>query len=325
MNKTSKNHPALPQFSKKTCLIIYSGGTLGMELSDQGLAVGKTPLETKMKKISAFYDSEHSYMFGEGFLCTPLIENTRVYYKVLQYKDLIDSSDMNFDKYLDMARTIKDNYESYDSFMVIHGTDTLEYTSAILSFMIDNLEKTIILTGSQIPLSDHKKNDAFSNLQGCFRVISNIVVPEVCVYFRECLLRGNRIKKVDSSDLNAFISPSYPPLASDHQIDLKVYWEGILRRKKGDNSNKGLIIHEGFNNHFAMVSADGSFNMNRTLSLLKNDQIKVLIFRVASLSSALHKFSKVLQEAAIQSKSRSNTREDSFSHQSCRYWGLPKR
>lgn len=215
-------------FTVKTCLIIYSGGTLGMEPSSTGLEVGKTLLEDKMKRVKAFYDAKHSFWVGEKWMSTPIIDNSRVYYQIIQYETLIDSCDMNYEKYREMAKTIEDNYEKFDSFLIIHGTDTLEYTASILSFMFENLDKTVILTGSQIPLSD-QKNDAFTNLLGCFRVISNFIIPEVCVYFRDCLHRGNRVKKVDSVNLNAFKSLSFPPLATDH-IELKVNWELILRR-----------------------------------------------------------------------------------------------
>jgi len=215
-------------FSVKKCLIIYSGGTLGMEPTNHGLDVGKTLLEDKMKRVKAFYDAKHSFFTGENWMSTPVIDNTRVYYRIFQYPDLIDSSDMNYQKYVEMANTVKKNYDLYDAFMIIHGTDTLEYTAAILSFMFENLDKTLIITGSQIPLSD-QKNDAFTNLLGCFRVISNFVIPEVCVYFRDCLHRGNRVKKVDSVNLNAFKSLSFPPLANDH-IELKVNWELVLRK-----------------------------------------------------------------------------------------------
>lgn len=200
-----------------------------MEHSENGIANTKGKLEDKMKTFKALHDHKHSFIIGGGWISTPnLGNNKRVYYKVLQYQDLIDSSDMNFEKYQQMAKTVEDNYDLYDSFILIHGTDTLEYTASYLSFMFENINKTFLITGSQIPLGD-PKNDASNHLLGCFRVISTSVIPEVCVYFRDCLLRGNRTKKVDSENLTAFNSPSFPPLGDDH-IELKVNWDLVLRR-----------------------------------------------------------------------------------------------
>lgn len=232
--KTATNQ----MFSVKRCLMINTGGTLGMEMTDQGLGITKSLLRDKMKRIKAFYDAEHSATLGKDWISTPVADSTRVYYKILQYEHLVDSTDMIYERYVEMARTIEANYHDYDAFVVVHGTDTLEYSAAALSFMFENLDKTIIITGSQIPLSD-QKNDAVMNLLGCFRVISKFTIPEVCVYFRDCLYRGNRVKKIDSGDLNAIVSLSYPPLVTDN-VDLKINWSVILQRPWKDQQ---LIVH----------------------------------------------------------------------------------
>ena len=228
MDESLEETAASEKFTVKKCLVINTGGTLGMEATNQGLGLTKSLLRDKMKRIKAFYDSDHSATLEADWISTPIADSIRVYYKVLQYESLIDSTDMTYDRYVEMARTIEANYLAYDAFVIVHGTDTLEYTAAALSFMFENLGKTVIVTGSQIPLSD-QKNDAVMNLLGCFHVIAKFIVPEVCVYFRDCLYRGNRVKKVDSGNLNAIESLSYPPLATDN-VDLKVNWSLVLQR-----------------------------------------------------------------------------------------------
>ncbi len=228
MDDRTEKMAGIQKFAVKKCLIINTGGTLGMEPTNQGLGLTKSLLRDKMKRIKAFYDADHSATLDSDWISTPIADSTRVYYKVLQYESLIDSTDMTYDRYVEMVQTVEANYALYDAFIIVHGTDTLEYSAAALSFMFENLDKTIIITGSQIPLSD-QKNDAVMNLLGCLRVISKFTVPEVCVYFRDCLYRGNRVKKVDSGDLNAIVSLSFPPLATDN-VDLKVNWSLVLQK-----------------------------------------------------------------------------------------------
>ncbi|KAJ8962632.1 hypothetical protein NQ318_001025 [Aromia moschata] len=143
-----------------------------------------------------------------------------VIYEIVEYDPLLDSSDMSYKDWIKIAEDIGQNYHKYDGFVVLHGTDTLAYTSSALSFMLEGLKKPVIVTGSQISIfetrSDAKDNFLSSLiLAGCYRV------PEVCVFFANKLLRGNRTMKVDSNELDAFASPNYCTLA-DVGIDVKL-------------------------------------------------------------------------------------------------------
>ena len=216
----------------RTCLIINTGGTFVMEPSDAGLTAKGYALSDKLRRLKVFCDMDYTFYINEhhpGWLSTNLINNNRrLVYKVEQYEKLIDSSDARLENYLKIANSIKTNYDNFDSFLVIHGTDTVEYTASVLSFMFSNIGKTIILTASQLPLSD-EKNDAFYNLMGCFRILAHYNIPEVCFYFKDRLYRGNRIKKISTENLNAFDSPSIPPLIED-EIEMIPNW-GIIRSK----------------------------------------------------------------------------------------------
>lgn len=161
---------------KKKVLIIYSGGTFGMQLQKNGqLSIKNTDsLKTKLKQIPDFYDKKQTYLSDKDFMISPKILNVRLHYKIHQFKKLIDSSDSNPSFILQMLKIIKQNYNLYDAFIIIHGTDTLEYSGSALSFLIKNPKKPILLTGSQIPLSI-VRNDAHRNLLGCFRVICKLI------------------------------------------------------------------------------------------------------------------------------------------------------
>lgn len=103
-------------------------------------------------------------------MATPIFDNRRLKYKIVEFEQKIDSCDISIKDYQKILKEIETNYHKYDSFLIIHGTDTLEYTASILSFMIKNLKKTVILTASQLPIFD-PKNDAVSHIMGCFRII----------------------------------------------------------------------------------------------------------------------------------------------------------
>ncbi|KAL5635409.1 hypothetical protein ACGC1H_004261 [Rhizoctonia solani] len=151
----------------------------------------------------------------------------RVRYAILEWQPLLDSSNMRPEDWLAIATEIELNYSAYDGFIVLHGTDTMCYTSSALSFLLEDLGKTVIITGAQIPLSQ-LRNDAIENLLGALSIAGQYVIPEVCLYFNHTLFRGNRVSKVSSFDLNAFASPNFPPLVNVG-IDIVVNWGEVIR------------------------------------------------------------------------------------------------
>ena len=134
------------------------------------------------------------------------------------FDPLIDSSDVEPSMWKDLATLIRDKYDEYDGFVVLHGTDTMAYSASALSFMLENLAKPVVFTGSQLPIGV-PRTDGKENLISSVEIASakdaqgHPLVPEVCIFFNSMLLRGNRSTKVSSEDFNAFRSPNYPPLA----------------------------------------------------------------------------------------------------------------
>lgn len=134
---------------------------------------------------------------------------------------------MRPDDWIRIARDIEANYRHYNGFVILHGTDTMSYTASVLSFMLENLRKPVVLTGSQVPLT-LPQNDGASNLLGALTVASHCAeITEVCLYFDFCLFRGNRTLKTDCNSFQAFESPNMRPLARIG-TSLTVNWGDVL-------------------------------------------------------------------------------------------------
>lgn len=173
--------------------IAYTGGTIGMHKTAAGYRPAPGHLQHLMAQLPAF--------------ASPLLPELTV----RQYDPLLDSADLGPGDWLAIAQDIASVYEDYDGFVVVHGTDTMAYSAAALSFMLEGLEKPVILTGSQIPLEE-LRNDAQDNLLGALLFLQryHAQMSEVFVYFNHKLLRGNRVTKVDADQLDAFDSPNFP-------------------------------------------------------------------------------------------------------------------
>ena len=121
----------------------------------------------------------------------------RVVYSIYEYDPLIDSSNMSYYEYRQLATDIQSAYDNYDGFVIVHGTDTMSYSSAALSFILEDLGKPVIFTGAQKPMAE-MRSDAIDNLQGALVLAGTIIIPEVGVYFNRRLFRGNRVVKYDT-------------------------------------------------------------------------------------------------------------------------------
>lgn len=156
-------------------------------------------------------------------LMTPYsLYNKRIRYSILEYDPLLDSSNMTMDEWIRIATDIEVNYELFDAFVVLHGTDTMAYTASALSFLLENLGKTVIITGSQVPLSEIR-TDAVDNLLGALTIAGHFTIPEVGLFFDNKLLRGNRASKVNAVEFNAFDSPNLSPIVNVG-INIDVAW-----------------------------------------------------------------------------------------------------
>jgi L-asparaginase len=178
----------------KKVLIIYTGGTIGMKGTESGYAPTKGYLAEAIKDIP------------------DLKSPSMPAWELCEMDPLLDSSDMTVVECNVIGRKIYENYHAYDGFVILHGTDTMAYTASALSFMLKGLSKPVILTGSQIPLSEIR-SDGRDNLITSLLIAGEGIVREVALYFSGKLLRGNRATKMNADHLVAFASPNFPPLA----------------------------------------------------------------------------------------------------------------
>lgn len=185
---------------KASVLLIYTGGTIGMK---------EDPVDGTLKPFDF-----------KGILQeVPELRKFAFRIDARTFSPLIDSSDVEPSIWQALARLIKEEYDRYDGFVVLHGTDTMAYSASALSFMLDNLRKPVIFTGSQLPIG-RPRTDGKENLISAVEIASakdnngEAKVPEVCIYFNSKLLRGNRSTKINATGFDAFSSPNYPPLAT---------------------------------------------------------------------------------------------------------------
>ncbi|MDE3273862.1 asparaginase [Pseudoalteromonas sp. SSM20] len=179
---------------RKKIYIAYTGGTIGMKKSSKGY-IPAAGFLTQTVKSSAEFNREEMPLFD-----------------IHEYCPLIDSSDMSPMHWQLIADDIKEKYADYDGFVVLHGTDTMAYTASALSFMLENLTKPVIVTGSQIPLSQ-LRSDGQVNLLNAMYLAANYPIGEVSLYFNNQLYRGNRATKMHADGFAAFGSPNMSPLA----------------------------------------------------------------------------------------------------------------
>jgi L-asparaginase len=203
----------------KSVYVAYTGGTIGMKHTSQGYAPVPGYLSDALKAQPEFQDES--------------LPEIHVY----EYPQLIDSSNITPSHWNLIAEDITKNYDDYDGFVILHGTDTMAYSASALSFMLENLSKPVIFTGSQIPFSQ-LRSDARDNFIGAVQLAATSNIPEVCLYFDNTLYRGNCCSKTDSSGFAAYQSPNYPALASVG-IDI-----AINRRLTLDDSKSPLVVHK---------------------------------------------------------------------------------
>ena len=203
-------------------LFLYTGGTIGMRKGPRGLEPAPGYLRAQMERLPQFCD-----LAEPRFTTPPSRFGRRVRYDIQEYDPLLDSANMGMDDWVRIAREVEARYREYDAFVVLHGTDTMAYTASALSFLLENLDKTVIVTGSQVPL-DHAHNDALGNLLGSLTIAGHFEIPEVCLYFGDKLFRGNRAQKVDAEGFDAFASANFPPLA-EVGAEFSVRWELVRR------------------------------------------------------------------------------------------------
>jgi L-asparaginase type I len=225
------------QIDVSSVLCLYVGGTVGMVPTTRGLEPKSGFLAECLAKRRAFHDK------SQPLFTTPVTRlGGRIHYEIREYCPLLDSSNMNATHWARIANDIRDAYDRYDAFVVLHGTDTMCYTASALSFMLMNLGKTVILTGSAIPLA-YEPNDASDNIGGALLIAGHFDIPEVTIFFRDQLFRGNRCTKINAAGLDAFNSGNCAPLAQVG-IQINVRWD-IVRTPAETQSALGFRVLSG--------------------------------------------------------------------------------
>jgi L-asparaginase len=265
--------------SKPNILLIYTGGTIGM--------------------IKDFETGElKAFNFGKISNKIPELKLLDCTIQTISFDVPIDSSNMNPKKWIEIASIIEDNYSKFDGFVVLHGSDTMSYSASALSFMLENLDKPVIFTGSQLPIGD-LRTDAKENLITAIQMASlqqkgKAVIQEVCLYFEYKLYRGNRTTKINAEHFNAFASPNYPPLAVSG-VHLKINSGVGLSISK----TKKLLVNKELDDNVVIVKMFPGINEYVLESIVNIPHLKGIVLETYGSGNAPTEewFIKVLKKA----------------------------
>jgi L-asparaginase len=247
-------------------LIIYTGGTIGMKQNPETGALipfNFNQIEVEVPELKKFH------------------------YKLdtISFNPPVDSSDISPEFWVKLVETIHENYKKYNGFVILHGTDTMSFTAAALSFMLQNLDKPIILTGSQLPIG-MLRTDGKENLISAIEIAAasrngQPLVPEVCIFFENRLFRGNRTTKHNAEHFNAFRSDNYPPLA-EAGINIKYNYAFIHY----PTSKHDLIIHTNLDNSIGVLKLFPGLTSQVVDSVLSTQNIKAIILETFGSGNA---------------------------------------
>ena len=266
-------------------LLIYTGGTIGMIQNPETGALTNFNFDRLLQHV-------------------PEIKHFNLDIFAYAFEPPIDSSDMNPDSWSELVSIIYSNYERYDGFVILHGTDTMAFTASALSFMLEGLMKPVILTGSQLPIGA-LRTDGKENLLTAIEIAAaknpdgTPIVPEVCVFFHEKLMRGNRTTKISAENFDAFESNNYPILAhSGIEINYNKHFI------KPYNPNSVLVPHYAMDSNIIIFSLFPGIGPNIVTKILQNTDIKGIIFRTFGSGNAPQSpwLTEVLTEATRAGK-----------------------
>lgn len=248
---------AYTQRNKPAILVVYTGGTIGMVQHPETGGLAPVKFDQILKEV-------------------PELNKFNFIIKTITFSPPLDSSNMNPRLWVKIGKTIYQNYNRFDGFVVLHGTDTMSYTASALSYMFENLDKPVILTGSQLPIGT-LRTDGKENLITAIEIAAaqkdgKSLVPEVCLYFDFKLYRGNRTLKRDADLFSAFRSVNYPELAVAG-IDIKYNTEYIEYPK-----NKGIFkLNANFDDNVAILKIFPGINQNVFNSILNIPGLKGVV------------------------------------------------
>ena len=255
-------------------LLIYTGGTIGMVQDADG--------SLQPFAMDRIYDA------------LPLLHRTNYMIDSCQLERIIDSSNMTPEFWIDIADIIEREYDHYDGFVVLHGTDTMAYTASALSFMFKNLSKPIVLTGSQLPLG-MLRSDGRENIICALEIASGqqVTIPEVTIFFESHLYRGNRSTKVSAENFDAFSSFNYPSLA---KAGIKISYKEHLFLPLPD---KPLKVRKRFDRRIAVLKLFPGITPAVVQSIVRTPDLQGLIIETFGSGNAPTEswFIDALQEA----------------------------
>ena len=252
--------------TKPNILLIYTGGTIGM-IKD---------FETGVLK---------AFNFKKLLQNIPELKQLDCNIDTISFKNPIDSSNINPEKWVEIVEIIEKNYAKFDGFVVLHGSDTMSYSASALSFMLENLNKPVVFTGSQLPIGD-LRTDAKENLITAIQIASlqqkgKSVIHEVGLYFEYKLYRGNRTTKINAEHFNAFASPNYQHLA-ESGVHLNVNSNLVLPKQ----ATKKLIVHKKMDNNVVIVKMFPGFSAPVLSAIIAIPNLKGIILETYGSGNA---------------------------------------
>jgi L-asparaginase len=247
-------------------LLIYTGGTIGMMQDAKSGTLKPFNFKHLTKQV-------------------PELSRFQLDLQSVSFKKPIDSSNMHPRIWVELAETIEKNYNDYDGFVILHGSDTMSYTASALSFMLENLSKPVILTGSQLPIGIIR-TDGKENLITAIEIAAakgkngKPLVPEVAIYFEYELYRGNRTLKYNAEHFDAFKSPNYPVLA-EAGVNINYNFNAIAHP-----SAKKLTVHKELDNDILVFNLFPGISKKITQSVLNTSGIKAIILHTFGAGNA---------------------------------------
>ena len=267
--------------SNTKILLIYTGGTIGMQKD----------FETGALK---------AFNFSKLLQRVPELKLLDCAIETISFENPIDSSNISPKSWVAIAEVIEQNYTAFDGFVVLHGSDTMSYSASALSFMLENLGKPVIFTGSQLPIGD-LRTDAKENLITAIQIASlqengKPVITEVGLYFEYKLYRGNRTTKISAEHFNAFTSPNYPFLI-ESGVHLKVNKDLLLPL----DENQPLRVHKVFDTQVVIIKMFPGINQKVLKSLVHIPDLKGIVLETYGSGNAPTEewFIELLQKAII--------------------------
>ena len=238
--------------AKKKVLLIYTGGTIGM-VKDHSTG------------------SLHPMDFNNLLTEIPALKKFNCKIDALFFKQPIDSSDADPKTWTKLVGIVEKNYSKYDGFVILHGTDTMAYSASALSFLIENLKKPIVFTGSQLPL-EMIRTDGKENLITAIEIASaERSIPEVCIYFEYVLMRGNRTTKFSTEHFDAFVSPNYPALANAG-VHIEYNMAAIFKKNR-----KNTVFHSSLSDQIGLLKIFPGMREDYVACVLRNPKNKGII------------------------------------------------